>query len=90
MGFRTLAIQQRSSEVWKVLAAVKAEFGKFGGILDKVHKQLGTARTTIETATRKTKTIERKLGKVQELPTEEATDPLVLPGDIEETTKEDD
>jgi len=90
MGFKTLAIQKRSSEVWKVLGAVKAEFGKFGGILDKVHKQLGTARTTIETATRKTKTIERKLGKVQELPTEESTDLLMLPGDSEETPEEKD
>jgi DNA recombination protein RmuC len=90
MGFRTLAIQQRSSEVWKVLGAVKAEFGKFGGILDKVYKQLGTARTTIETATRKTRTIERRLGKVQELPTEEARDLLMPPGDLEEGTAEED
>jgi len=89
MGFRTLAIQQRSSEVWNVLAAVKAEFGKFGDILNRVYKQLGTARTTIETATRKTRTIERRLGKVQELPTEETTDLLMPPEDLEETAEEE-
>jgi len=78
MGFRTLAIEQRSSEVWKLLAAVKAEFGKFGGILDRVHKQLATASRSIDTATRKTRTIERKLRKVEELPVAEAGEILAL------------
>ncbi len=72
LGFRTLAIEKRSSEVWKLLATVKTEFGKFGGILDKVHKQLHTASRTIETAAGKTRNIETKLRKVEELPTEEA------------------
>jgi DNA recombination protein RmuC len=72
MGFRTLAIQKRSSEVWQLLGAVKTEFGKFGDILDKTQKKLREASSTIETAARKTRTIERKLRTVQELPSGEA------------------
>lgn len=68
MGFRTLAIQKRSSEVWEVLGAVKSEFGKFAGILEKTQKQLQAASNTIETAASKTRTIERRLRKVEELP----------------------
>jgi len=66
MGFRTLAIQKRSSEVWKVLGAVKSEFGKFGDILDSVQKKLGEAAGRIEDASKKTKTIHSKLRMVQE------------------------
>lgn len=72
MGFRTLAIQKRSSEVWKVLGAVKTEFGRFGELLDGVKKRLDQASNTIEDAARKSRTIERKLKNVQELPTTEA------------------
>lgn len=72
MGFRTLAIEKRSSEVWKLLGAVKAEFGKFGDVLDKVHKQLETASNTIDTAARKTRTITRQLRQVEQLPAGEA------------------
>jgi DNA recombination protein RmuC len=72
MGFRTLAIEKRSSEVWALLGAVKTEFGKFGDILDKTQKKLREASNTIETAAKKTRTIERKLKKVQELPAENA------------------
>jgi len=72
MGFRTLAIEKRSSEVWKVLGAVKAEFGKFGEVLEKVHKQLETASNTIDTASRKSRTIVRKLRQVEQLPADEA------------------
>ncbi len=72
MGFRTLAIQKRSSEVWKILGAVKAEFGKFGDVLDNVKKKLDQASTTMDTAARKSRTIERKLRGVQELPSSEA------------------
>lgn len=68
MGFRTLAIQKRSSEVWTLLGAVKSEFGKFGGILEKTSKKLQEATNTIEEASRKTRTIERKLRDVEELP----------------------
>lgn len=69
MGFRTLAIQKRSSEVWKLLGTVKSEFGKFGEILDKTYKKLQEASNSIDTASKKSKTIERKLSDVQELPT---------------------
>ncbi len=68
MGFRTLAIEKRTSEVWSLLGAVKNEFGNFGAVLAKTHKQLQTAANSIEEAERKTRTIERKLKNVQELP----------------------
>ncbi len=67
MGFRTLTIEKRSSEVWALLGAVKAEFGKFGILLDKTHQKLKQASDTIENASRKSRTIERKLRDVQEL-----------------------
>ncbi|MCX7996911.1 MAG: DNA recombination protein RmuC [Patescibacteria group bacterium] len=70
MGFRTLAIEKRSSEVWSILGAVKQEFGKFGDLLDKTNDKLRQASKTIEDATRKSRTIERRLGKVQQLPDE--------------------
>jgi len=72
MGFRTLAVEKRASEVWKVLGAVKTEFGNFGGILEKTQKKLQEASNTIEDASKKSRNIERKLGKVQELPAAQA------------------
>ncbi|HHW14457.1 MAG TPA: DNA recombination protein RmuC, partial [Firmicutes bacterium] len=72
MGFRTLAIEKRSSEVWALLGAVKTEFGKFGDILEKTQKKLQEASNTIENAARKSRSIERKLRNVQELPAGEA------------------
>lgn len=68
MGFRTLAIEKRSSEVWKLLGAVKTEFGRFGDLLDKTHKKLLEASNTIEDASKKSRTIERKLRTVENLP----------------------
>ncbi|MFH1231734.1 MAG: DNA recombination protein RmuC [Planctomycetota bacterium] len=68
MGFRTLAIEKRSSEVWSVLGAIKTEFAKFGEMLDKTQKKLQEASNTIDDATKKSRTIEKKLNKVQELP----------------------
>jgi DNA recombination protein RmuC len=68
MGFRTLAIEQRSSEVWQLLGAVKTEFGKFGDILDKTQKKLQEASNTIESAAVRSRAIERKLRDVQALP----------------------
>jgi DNA recombination protein RmuC len=76
MGFRTLAIERRSSEVWSVLGAVKTEFGKFGDLLDKTHKKLQEASNSIDTAARKSRTIERKLKFVEQLPAEEAANLL--------------
>lgn len=66
MGFRTLAIEKRSSEVWQILASVKTEFGKFGDLLEKTKKKLDEASNTIDDAARKSRTIERKLSGVQE------------------------
>ncbi len=73
MGFRTLAIEKRSSEVWTLLAAVKTEFGKFGEILEKTQKKLQEASNTIEGAATRSRQIERKLKDVQELPPREAS-----------------
>jgi DNA recombination protein RmuC len=72
MGFRTLAIEKRSSEVWSLLGAVKTEFAKFADILDKTQKKLQEASNTIETAARKSRNIQRKLKNVQELTSNEA------------------
>ena len=71
MGFRTLAIEQRSSEVWRLLGEVKTEFGKFGGILEKAEKQLNTVSKSIGEAGRKTRTISRALRDVESLPAAE-------------------
>jgi DNA recombination protein RmuC len=68
MGFRTLAVEKRASEVWQLLGTVKSEFIKFGDILDKTHTRLKQASDEIESAARKSRTIEQKLKKVQELP----------------------
>ena len=70
MGFRTLAIQKRSSEVWKVLGGVKQDFGKFGDLLEKVNKKLTEAQNTIVDATTKTRVIERRLKNVEAMPSE--------------------
>jgi DNA recombination protein RmuC len=80
MGFRTLAIERRSSEVWQLLGAVKTQFGQFGGLLEKVHKKLDQASTTIEDAARKSRTIERKLKDVEEIPAESVGELLSLGG----------
>ncbi|WP_322009868.1 DNA recombination protein RmuC [Paraburkholderia sp. J12] len=76
MGFRTLAIERRSSEVWQVLGAVKTEFGKFGDVLAKTKSQLETVTRSIEAAEVRTRAMNRKLRDVEALPGEEATDLL--------------
>jgi DNA recombination protein RmuC len=68
MGFRTLAIEKRSSEVWEVLGAVKTEFGKFGGILERTRKKLDEAVRVIDDADVRNRAIARKLRSVDELP----------------------
>lgn len=68
MGFRTLAVEKRSSEVWQLLGAVKTEFGKFGDHLARTKKQLETVANSISDAESKSRTIERKLRKVESLP----------------------
>ena len=76
MGFRTLAIEKRSSEVWQLLGAVKNEFGKFGTVLDRTRKQLDTVRNSIQSASVRTRAIERKLRGVESLPGETAQELL--------------
>ncbi|MBI3617674.1 MAG: DNA recombination protein RmuC [Candidatus Omnitrophica bacterium] len=68
MGFRTLAVEKRASEVWQLLGAVKNEFGKFGIMLENTKKKLDSASKEIEFAAANSRTIEKKLNKVQELP----------------------
>lgn len=71
MGFRTLAIEKRSSEVWQILGAVKTEFGKFGSIVDKAKNQLDSARNNLdELVGRRSRAIERKLRGVEAMPDE--------------------
>ena len=82
MGFRTLAIQKRSSEVWNLLAAVKTEWTKYGDVLDAVQKKLHQASDTIEKAKVRSRAVGRKLKDVQELPAGEAT--ALLPLDAPE------
>ncbi|WP_189644759.1 DNA recombination protein RmuC [Luteimonas gilva] len=72
MGFRTLAIEKRSSEVWQLLGAVKAEFGKFAGILEKAHGQLDTVQNSLKQAGVRTRAIEKQLKGVETLPGAEA------------------
>ncbi len=77
MGFRTLALEQRSAEVWQILGAVKTEFGKFGEVLAKVKSQLQTASNTIEQAETRTRQMGRALKQVEALPAQAAA--KVLP-----------
>ncbi len=78
MGFRTLALQKRSSEVWTVLGAVKTEFGKFNDVLERVQKKLHEASNTIDSASSRTKAIQRKLKAVEEMPIAAAVDADVM------------
>ncbi|GAC1391271.1 MAG: DNA recombination protein RmuC [Candidatus Saccharimonadales bacterium] len=67
LGFRTLAIAEQTSQVWELLTGIKGEFGKFGDLLDKTREKLEQATKTIDSASVKSRTIEKKLGKVQQL-----------------------
>jgi len=67
MGFRTLEVQKRSSEVWEILGAVKAQFGKFGTLLERTKKKLQETTNIIDDAGKKSRTIERKLKNVESL-----------------------
>ena len=88
MGFRTLAIEERSSEVWRVLAAVKTEFGKFGDVLSKVKGQLRTASNTLDSTEVRTRAMARQLRKVEALP-EAAAQDLLAPPTSEDSAPED-
>ena len=78
MGFRTLAIQKRSSEVWRILGGVKAEFEKFGGLLEKAQKNLQTANNQLEEVMgKRTRAIQRQLRSVEALPAKKEQNPLL-------------
>ena len=79
LGFRTLVIEQRASEVWQVLAAVKSEFEKFGDALDKAKKRLLSASDAIDQTDVRTRAIERKLRGVEQLPSGQADESLSPP-----------
>ena len=85
MGFRTLAIQKRSSEVWEVLGKVKTEFERYADILVKVQKKLQEANNTVETGLQRTRGIQRKLKDVQSLP---APEEVQTPVEVEELEAE--
>ena len=89
MGFQTLAVEQRTVEVWRVLGAVKTEFGKFGKALDIVKRQLNTASNTIEETGVRTRAIQRKLLSLEQLPEGEANKILELPAGSEEVEIEE-
>jgi len=79
MGFRTLALEKRSSEVWQVLGAVKTEFGKFGDVLAKVKAQTQTVLNTLDNAEVRSRAMGRALKQVEALPSEQAQALLPLP-----------
>jgi DNA recombination protein RmuC len=78
LGFRTLAIAEQTSQVWELLTTIKGEFGKFGDLLDKTREKLVQATITIDSASRKTRTIEGKLTKVQSIADKTAR-PIIEP-----------
>jgi DNA recombination protein RmuC len=84
MGFRTLAIEKRSSEVWELLGMVKTEFGRFGDVLAKTKKKLQEASNTINQAEVRTRAIERKLRDVQEIPQADTAE-LIEEPELQET-----
>ena len=79
MGFRTLALEKRSSEVWQVLGAVKTEFGRFGDVLAKTRKKLEEASNTISSVETRTRVMGRALKQVEAMP--EAQTQAILPGE---------
>ena len=89
MGFRTLAIEQRSAEVWQLLAAVKTGFNEFGTVLAKTQKKLQEASNHIEKASSKTRGIQRKLKNISELAPEEALPLLEWDGNAEANGEEE-
>lgn len=89
MGFKTLAIQRRSSEVWQILGAVKTEFGKFGGVLEKAQKKINEANKELDSLVgTRTKMMLSKLKKVEQLPTTESVELLGESIEVEEGESE--
>ncbi len=91
MGFRSLAIQKRSSEVWQLLAAVRSEFAEHGKVVDTLKRQLGAASNTIDRLGTRTRVMNRKLRDVEILPSRSATTllGLAVPEDLEEASVDD-
>ena len=87
MGFRTLEVQKRSSEVWEILGAVKTEFGNFGSLLEKTKKKLQETANVIDRAGVRSRAIERKLRNVEALPEEKS---MKLLGEAIEIEDDDD
>ncbi|NLB35464.1 MAG: DNA recombination protein RmuC, partial [Elusimicrobia bacterium] len=89
MGFKTLAIEKRSSEVWKILGAVKTEFNKFGDILETAKKRINQASNDIDQLVgTRTRVMQRKLKEVEELPMSDST--LILEDSNDEDIDSDD
>jgi DNA recombination protein RmuC len=86
LGFRTLAIQKRSSEVWRLLGAIKSEWQKYGAILDKVHKKIQQASNTIEEAQTRTRMIGKKLSGVEAAPSADAIELLGVEGALSDAS----
>ena len=85
MGFRTLAIEKRSAEVWRLLGTIKQEFSKFGGLLEKTSKKLQETKNVIDQAISKTRNIERKLSRVEETPELPEAGTISLPFDSQQS-----
>ncbi len=86
MGFRTLAIEKRSSEVWQVLSAVKVEFGKFGEVMEKVKRQVGTVSKSLEETDVRRRAMDRKLRDVEQLPANQDAAGIIGFHDLDEET----
>jgi len=87
MGFRSLAIEKRSSEVWQILGAVSSEFGKYNEVVDRLAKQLNTASKSVDALGIRTRAMHRKLRGVEKLP--EATAEIILGPTIEDQEHEE-
>ena len=90
MGFRTLAIQRRSSEVWEILGAVKTEFEKYGGVLDKVQKKLQEASRTVDSVAVRHRAVTRSLRGVSDVSDLSAAEILGVPRLLEADERDED
>jgi DNA recombination protein RmuC len=88
VGFQTLAIEQRATEVWKVLGAVKTEFVRFGDVLAKVQRQLALASKTVEETSKRTRLMKQRLQSVEEMNPAETSEVLRLPSLVDEPSEE--
>jgi DNA recombination protein RmuC len=89
MNFRSLAIAQRSSEVWNILSAVRTEFGRYNDVVERIGKQLNSAATSVETLGRRTRAMNRKLKAVEALPDQSTADEILGLGNDQATIDDD-